>query len=497
MRIDGPRSVNSANQASRVVSPYRPSGFDQRFSAPLPSVVGAEVSCWVIPLALAALGAMDVVELNAQVVAGAFFVSFALIIAFKLRAGVEPTRDARNYIYVATLFWVLLDPLQERSELDAISQGGAAEALVYVGLFLLMVPLGHLIAPWGAVARGASKMADPARPARAFWIVLALYLIGGVPIVYHSGASLGAFSEILLAGYGSDAEAGWRRGALGNDLDYFFTICFLMLQVVPFFAAWAVRNAALPINMKIVLAVIALSVPLLYFFGGSRRIFGFMLLGMMLIFMDSTPQGKRLLPTVIFVLLMIAVFLAMQFQVEHRAEGFYGAEFSIRDYQLFNLQRDNIFQLLVTAVSVMPDKYPFTGEIPFLNFLIHPIPRFLWPGKPVSEGFPFVSWDESGATLTISAIGQFFIAQGLMGVIVAGIAYGWAARHWNELVRVGRRGDVRSALFYMGCMIFFVLGVRSFDEIVAQWYSLAFFVGVCWYLRGREIRLQERGHQID
>jgi len=437
---------------------------------------------WSGVLAIVFLAYMGVVEFSTPILTAFFFLAFGGIIILKWLAGNPIGKDMRNYIYLGVLFWVLLDPLQLREGIDEFSDSVVAKTLLYVAIFLAMVSVGYQLPPSGKFANAFARISEPQNSARILRATILLYLIGLVPILYYSGGSPSTFVRTLLSGYNWEVDAGWRRGALGSGLDYLFTIFFLILNATPFLALWVLKRVSLKPLQKAVIVWIILSVPLFYFFSGSRRLFAFLVVGLVLYLYNAMPRNKRKIWGVFFALVPFLLLLAMQVQVEYRVAGFYDVDLSTVETRFAHLHRDNIFYWMLTAVEVMPDQYPFTREMPFSELLIHPIPRFLWPGKPICEGFPFLNWEDYGATLTISVIGQFYIAQGLLGVIIVGLAFGWAARNWDQLIRMATDGSILSLIYYMGGVLFFLVGIRNFGEIVTQWYSVGFVILMAWYL---------------
>lgn len=437
---------------------------------------------WAAVLAIVFLAYSDAIKFSTPTLTACFFVAFGIIIFLKWLGSKSNAKDMRNFIYLGVLFWVLLDPLQMREGIGDFDDGVVAETLVYVAIFLMTVSLGYQLPRPRIIAKAFARISEPAKGKRIYRATIVLFLIGLIPILYYSEGSASTFRQILLAGYDWEVDAGWRRSALGSGLDYLFTIFFLILNATPFLALWAFKRASLNLLQKAILSSIILSVPLFFFFSGSRRTFAFLVLGLLFYLYNAIPAPRRKRWGILFALAPLVLLLAMQVQVQYRTEGFHDIDLATVETRFDHLQRDDIFYWMLTAVNVMPEQYPFTREVPFADLFIHPIPRSLWPDKPVTEGFPFLNWRDYGATLTISIIGQFYVAQGLLGVIMAGLCFGWAARNWDQLIQTASDGSVRSLIYYMGGILFFVVGIRNFGEIVTQWYSVGFLVLVFYFL---------------
>lgn len=487
-----PTSLNRTQEYGFLSKPYQIKTQRDRGLRLGPAWV--ELPFWGGLLVVVFLANIGLLEFSTPTLTAFFFVAAGGIVLSKWFLGTQNLKDMRNFIYGGVLFWVLLDPLQLREGIDEFRYEVVTKALFCVAIFLATASLGYLFPPLRNLDSRFSRISEPRSGTQVFVATVLLYLIGVVPVLYYSGGSLNTFLHVLLSGYNWEVDPGWRRGALGSDLDYLFTIFFLILAVSPFLAVWALKKTAQNILQKAALVWIILSVPTFYFFSGSRRLFAFFVLGVLLYLYNAIRIRKRWRWRVLFAVAPILLLLAMQVQVEYRAAGFEEVDLATVETRLDSLHRDNIFHWLLTATDVMPDKYEFTGDIPFVDLFLHPIPRFLWPGKPVNSGFPFITWEDVGASLTISVMGEFFVAQGLLGVIIAGLAYGFAARNWDQIIQTAPDGSVRILIYYMGGVLFFVVGIRSFQEIVAQWYSVGFLVLVVYFL-GRSknrARIQRR-----
>lgn len=75
-------------------------------------------------------------------------------------------------------------------------------------------------------------------------------------------------------------------------------------------------------------------------------------------------------------------------------------------------------------VSVVPDYEPYFGGTSFLNFFTQPIPRILWPEKPVTVGQDFFSslW-QPGTTIPFWAI--FYLNFGPWAIVPGMAIWGW------------------------------------------------------------------------
>jgi oligosaccharide repeat unit polymerase len=258
---------------------------------------------------------------------------------------------------------------------------------------------------------------------------------------------------------------------LGDQGDFLKSVTRLLQLTVPFLGTYLLRRP-LPAWKKILMVLMMLSLLLVIFFSGERRVFALIVLGPLLYayFSMAKQLRKKLAPA--FLALALLLFWLMQAQVQFRAGGFYDFDASTVETNPLEMHRDNNFYWFATAVDTMPNTYGFTNDWVFPQVFTHPIPRFLWPGKPYTSGLPFVQWEDIGASLSISVIGELYVGQGLLGIVLGGFVYGWIAKNWDQLQEhVGKTQSI--TLIYCLGLTLLLIGVRSFGDLVVNWYVLA------------------------
>lgn len=101
--------------------------------------------------------------------------------------------------------------------------------------------------------------------------------------------------------------------------------------------------------------------------------------------------------------------------------------------------RDTLFiDYNLVSIGLLADRFP--GEYHFLGFevaywaIIKPIPRGLWPGKPkgLSLDIEQALGDEQ-RTIAATFIGEAYMGGGEIGVVLAGLFFGFLTAWWNRL----------------------------------------------------------------
>jgi hypothetical protein len=401
---------------------------------------------------------------------GSVFLAVALGIVWEFFIAHRNPLNARNIILIGVLYWLLLDPLVMREGLDEVPHDVMLRALAYAAMFVVSVWMGYFLPPLFGIRRVFSSVPARTNDTLLFWFAVIVYALSILPLLTVSGGSLTELWHLLLAGYSPDANVGWRRGMLGDQRDFLKSLARLLQLTIPFFVTYLLRRP-LSGKKKIALALIMLSVYAVIFFSGERRVLALTTLGPLMYVYISTTRAtrKRWIPA--FLIFTLFLFWMMQAQVQFRSGGFYDFDAKAIEANPLEMHRDNNFYWFAIAVDTMPSSYEFTNQWVFSQVLTHPIPRFLWPGKPYSMGFPFVQWEEVGASLSISVVGELYVGQGLLGILVGGLVYGWVARNWDELQQHLTVSNAAALIYAIGLTLL-LIGVRSFSDLVINWYVM-------------------------
>lgn len=398
--------------------------------------------------------------------------------------------NSRNVILLGVIWWLFLDPLQFREGLEEFPAQVLLLSLTAGLVFMIAVVIGYQLPPLRGLARVVASGVDPPDVRGPFAAVALVFLVGVAPMIISTGGSYDVFVQALVGSAGDPSTPmGWRRGALGDARGFALAFFVYFLWATPFLGAWALTATGMKgLRRLIVLAAIA-SVLLIVFFSGARRIFAFLVVGPMLYLYGISRHRPRLRVQILFPAIALSLLVIMQVQVRMRGVGLQAFDPTVIETNPAQMHRDNNFYWLATAVESMPERYAFTNDWPFLYLVYHPIPRFIWPGKPAQAGFPFVRWEDIGASLSASVIGELYMARGFLGVVIGGLVYGWLARTWDQVRQLAVRRRSVQLLYCMGLAVLLV-GVRSFNDVVALYYTLALAWVVFWIIRRRSARVR-------
>jgi hypothetical protein len=145
-------------------------------------------------------------------------------------------------------------------------------------------------------------------------------------------------------------------------------------------------------------------------------------------------------------------------------------------------QRDNNMYLFCLMVKSYPDKYAYEGFNDFFAVLVNPVPRSLWPDKPILNGAKDLASQSAfvlsgplimGTTsLSFSIVGDAFQTAGLFGLLVYAIVYALFLLYFDGLLYYARQKDPLS-VGILGMALFLAFwGYRAFFALVSFLYPV-------------------------
>jgi hypothetical protein len=278
-------------------------------------------------------------------------------------------------------------------------------------------------------------------------------------------------------------NAPWSRGDLGgwdailDHMAYFGYILPMLTVVVATRTRWSdPRTVVLGTLSLVIAAFLAQS--------GGRRIIG-------VIFGSATAYWVLSRPRIrarhlgLAALLVAAILLVLQLMLDYRNVGLGAflkpvAEADLEHYQ--GLRVDDNFLRLGQIVSIFPDQNPYVYRTYFLWVIVRPVPRVLWPGKPVDLGFDLAAYlGAPGVSYSCSVLGELFMAGGLLCVFMGGWLYGRLAGAASRLLLARNEGG--ALMLYCAFLLALFAGLRSMIELVLMSYVVLVWLLLMWIAR--------------
>jgi len=322
----------------------------------------------------------------------------------------------------------------------------------------------------------------------SFWIPL--IVIGGT----HS--SLSSLWHSLVDGRSGGSSGTLLRTAGNGGTEALLQPLLWLWNLTPAFACLAITCIIVrkeKIRVSVALSTLfGVLVGFFTFLGGSRgMLMCVMAIPIMFWFVFGPRIGKAFIPiTVAFFVLAIGI---MEFQVRARGNllsyiinpsslSATTSDGRITTMDPTRSHRDNNLYFLCLIVTNSPKPYPFTGYNDLLAMLVNPIPRVIWPSKPVATGvygdisyLPNVVRSGPSApgtsSLSYSIVGEGYMAGGCWGLILVAPFYALVIA-WFDMWNAVLRPTSLPAICILGFNSFNLLwGFRAAQALVTGSYA--------------------------
>lgn len=381
----------------------------------------------------------------------------------------------------APVYWLMLDLIQGTYGLESCTQDEIRLAFLAIGLFSVAVWLAAFTRA-GRIPRiiqDAASISLP--PGTLFGIGIVAFCLAflrfAIPAEFNLGAMLAAFGENRWA-------APWARGALGG-WDAFLDHIGYFGYVLPPITAFLARRKGLLHWRTLLLLAMTFIIIALFATGGGRRIVGVMAgSGLVVWFLSSrVPSRKDLL---LLGGCGVALLMMLQTMLIYRGTGITAAfseETEVEEEDKPDTLRvDDNFLRLSQAIHFIPDFHPHTGMTYVVWIAVRPVPRVLWPEKPLTPGFDLPAYlGLRGVSLTMSLIGELYMAFGFLGCVGGGWLVGWLANKVSQLLRNGSTPG--ALIIFGGSLLALFAGMRSGIELVLMSYGVLAWVALAWLVR--------------
>jgi hypothetical protein len=266
-----------------------------------------------------------------------------------------------------------------------------------------------------------------------------------------------------------------------------------LLQLAPLFGAIAFVSAKKQNSFwPVVSLVVGLLVIFIFFLSGSRGTMMFVAAPVLFFFFYyNWHKGLKFwIPASIMLFMLIGV---MEMQVRFRGnllDVIVNPEKAAKENDLKSAttfdpsksHRDNNTYLLCLLIKGYPDKYEYEGFNNFFATVVNPIPRALWPGKPVMDGAQDLSYQPAfildgplfmGTTsLTFSVVGDAYRSKGIIGILCYGAVYALFLIFFDGIVFYTREKQALAAgMLGVGVFLSF-WGFRSFFALMSFIYPI-------------------------
>lgn len=350
------------------------------------------------------------------------------------------------------------------------------QALFYVSVFQLFLLVGHTIRP--GIERPLRFLTSRIDSLSFDRTLIGFFLImcAVAPLlVYYD---IGTIAGVLLASR-SGTELESPEPGLVQHLALFG------IYGAALFFVYALKAATWRRLWWLGLAVIA---ALPFVLSGTRHIWLYISLPSVLIVLrgfKGALDHRRVgaLTTVALVVLVVA-----QAQFVYRSVGWSNLG-EVPAEQLSQINTNGQLTALLFAEHLVPGQHAYFMELVEPYFLIHWIPRQLWPSKPIMESWAYYNdayVQGASFNVTPSIIGQFHLNWGLAGVVFVGTWLGFLTIAVDRLVLLLDSERQRATFVVVG--MFYAFIISSFRLYSPVYFSYFLFGVIAMFLLTRRRR---------
>ena len=384
----------------------------------------------------------------------------------RLILGSDRLLNAENFVAAGFLMWLLLDLIQGGYDLNDATDEGIRSALMAIGVFAACMWLATALRPL-PLPQGLIDVAGKPLDARVAGRLLPIcFFLGMFNFLYSVNFDVAAAFSYLGAQRWS---APWSRGQLGGWEAFRDQMPYFGYVLPSLTAVLIARRGVLRFQS---LMGVAMSVVMLLFLsqGGGRRIIG-VTVGAALLVWVLMNTGARVKNMVVVGIGAIALAWAAQLMLNIRTSGY--QDFLMRGSGYDYLHIDDNFLRLAQIIDLVPENRPYVYSQQVVFTLVRPVPRVLWPGKPVTPGFDLAAEvGLRGVSLSSSILGEWYMSWGWWAIVFGGLLHGLLAKTVNTIPRTG------NPIVYALAVMVLVAGMRSMLDLVVMSYALVAFWAV-------------------
>ncbi len=331
------------------------------------------------------------------------------------------------------------------------------------------------------------------RPRTVFYTRMTLFFFFTPLIVfYFFYGSADLLWTAMTAGRLEGSSGLLIRDPIGSSSSFMLPFTW-MWQLTPLFSCIAYVSI-LPRNrlLSIISLLPGLVVIFVFFLSGSRGSMIFVAAPVLFFFLYyNWHRGFKFWLVASFLLVIVIGVMELQVRFRgnllevianpSRAARLQGLK-SVTTFNPAESQRDNNMYLFCLMVKSYPDKYSYEGFNDFFAVLANPIPRSIWPDKPILNGAKDLESQSSfilsgpltmGTTsLSFSIVGDAYKSAGLTGLLIYAIIYALFLLYFDGLVGYANKNNPLT-VGIAGVVLFLAFwGYRAFFALVSFLYPV-------------------------
>lgn len=380
---------------------------------------------------------------------------------------------AESVMLLGLIYWLLMEPLGLGYSAYQLTREALVEAFILIGLFGALILAGSRLAHLGQGLSSQQREQSDFSTEWLFGLLLVASLLGLMARLIPCSFSPACMIDGLFRARG---EGPWNRGVIGDSGAIVSHLGYFGYLALPL--TIALHHRLQRIDWRVALGAILATLFLLYLIrDGGRRLVGMALGAGFITWLLLQPRlGPRQViaaaGAVLGMMALLQIMLVFRLSEGGVVSNLFSGD-AFESNPLDDIHVDNNFHFFVRTLDLMPEFRDFTGWEAIVYWAVRPIPRVFWPDKPISPGIsiPYEMNEYWGPnfTLTISAIGDWYIAFGVWSVAAAALLMGFLG---GRLVLAWMGHTLRQKLLYSLGLMWLFISLRSYLELILMTYPI-------------------------
>jgi oligosaccharide repeat unit polymerase len=274
-------------------------------------------------------------------------------------------------------------------------------------------------------------------------------------------------------------EQSWTRGRYGDAYALLAELGALLYLVPPIAGLVYARSKEFQFSQKLVVTGVLLLCIFYAFSSGTRHILAVYIFTFFGSYFLNKEAPKIWVVGAQGLVALVVLLVVTSYMLAFREVGV--ENYSFAEHSPDRMYIDHNMIVISQLTEAFPAVYGFLGmEIPYIA-LVHPIPRALWPGKPIGLSVSVESIagaNPDTTTLASTFIGEAYVMGGMPGVLFVALLFGAVAQRWNRVGQQGTSGF--SKLLYVSGFLCAAITMRSM-----LWTTVTMLPTVALWLYGR------------
>jgi oligosaccharide repeat unit polymerase len=416
-------------------------------------------------------------------------------LAYDVRRSLYRILLGRTVVLVSVLYWYLLEAIRVPEALESYTPGENHFGLFCVALSVLVFLAayhGTGFNLFGALGRRLSVLDNP----QVLWrMMLAGMAIGFGSLLIYVDFNVFAFFE-GLTGMTRRWTGSLARERYGSWSTILYEMQMFLQAVVPLAVCLAAMRRALWFQRCVAALFVSWMAVRTLFTGTRSSLVPIALCVAAAFFWRAGPRLRRGLVFIGIPVALVGAFLLSAIIVAGRNQGRFDVSAATStDYVGYEMYRELLF-----IIRSERDGLPLERGMTYFTQLVNPIPRAIWPSKPVADAGLILAraygavdrFGEPTMTTSPGFLGEAYLNFGFLGIFIVPAVAGVIVRAWDRLLPLAAASLPAFLVYAVGLATMYESGrsfnMSAFYGLLALFVLLIVFEQLGWADQGQQVQ---------